>query len=70
MAAEAKGVPTAVAVIGWLDGMAEQTKRTAGMAALPTVPIGKSFFGLAREQIAAATVEVAPAVVDGISAGD
>ena len=27
------------AVIGWLDGMAEQTKCTAGMAALPTVPI-------------------------------
>ena len=60
-------MPTAVAVIGWLDGMAEQTKCTAGMAALPTVPIGKSFFGLQREQIAEATREAAPAVVDGIT---
>ena len=67
MAAEARGIPTTVAVIGWLDGMAEQTKCTAGMAALPTTPIGKSFFGLTREQIAAATGEAAPAVVDGIS---
>lgn len=67
MAAEARGVPTSVAVIGWLDGMAEETKRSAGMGGLPTTPIGKSFFGLTREQIAAATVDAAPAVVDGIS---
>ena len=67
MAAEARGVPTSVAVIGWLDGMAEETKRSAGMGGLPTTPIGKSFFGLTREQIAAATADVAPAVVDGIS---
>jgi hypothetical protein len=67
MAAEARGVPTTLAVIGWLDGMAEETKRSAGMEQLPTTPIGKSFFGLTREQIAAAVVEVAPAVVDGIS---
>lgn len=67
MAAEARGVPTTVAVIGWLDGMAEETKRTAGMAELPTTPIGKSFFGLSRAEIAAATGEAAPAVVDGIS---
>lgn len=67
MAAEARGVPTTVAVIGWLDGMAEETKRSAGMAALPTTPIGKSFFGLTRDQIAVAVTEVAPAVVDGIS---
>ena len=67
MAAEIRGVPTTLAVIGWLDGMAEETKRTAGMDELPTTPIGKSFFGLTRTQIAEAVREVAPAVVDGIS---
>ena len=60
-------MPTTVAVIGWLDGMAEETKRTAGLEQLPTTPIGKSFFGLTRVQIAEAVREVAPAVVDGIS---
>lgn len=60
-------MPTTVAVIGWLDGMAEETKRSAGMADLPTVPIAKSFFGLTREQIAEATRDAAPAVVAGIS---
>lgn len=60
-------MPTAVAVIGWLDGMAEETKRTAGMETLPTIPIGKSFFGLTREQIAAAMADAAPAVVDGLT---
>jgi hypothetical protein len=60
-------VPTAVAVIGWLDGMAEETKCTAGMSALPTIPIGKSFFGLTRAQIADAMAEAAPAVVDGLT---
>ena len=60
-------MPTTGAVIGWLDGMAEETKRTAGLEQLPTTPIGKSFFGLTRDQIAVAVTEVAPAVVDGIS---
>ena len=35
---------------------------------VPTTPIGKSFFGLTREQIAEAVRDVAPAVVDGITA--
>lgn len=61
-------MPTTLAVIGWLDGMAEETKCTAGMKELPTTPIGKSFFGLTREQIAESVREVAPAVVDGITA--
>lgn len=61
-------MPTTVAVIGWLDGMAEETKRSAGMEQLPVTPIGKSFFGLSRRQISDAVSEVAPAVVDGISA--
>lgn len=61
-------MPTTVAVIGWLDGMAEETKRSAGMERLPTTPIGKSFFGLGRAEIAEAVRDVAPAVVDGITA--
>jgi hypothetical protein len=68
IAAEVNGVPAAVAVIGWLDSIAQETRRIAGTHEMPIVAIERSFFGRSREEIARATEPYAPQIVDSIVA--
>jgi hypothetical protein len=68
VAAEANDLPAVLAVIGWLDSIAQETSRVAGMHELQIVAIQESFFGRSREQIAIATRPYAARIVDAITA--
>lgn len=60
-------MPAVLAVIGWLDSIARETRRTAGMDGLPIVSVQESFHGRSREEIASATRPVAPAIIDAVT---
>lgn len=68
IAAEANGLPAVLAVIGWLDSIAQETRRVAGMREVPIVAIEQSFFGRSREEITGATRAYASRIVDSITA--
>lgn len=68
IAAEANGVPAAVAVIGWLESIAQETRRVAGVGEMPIVAIEQSFFGRSRQEIADATEPYAPRIINSITA--
>ena len=68
VAAETAGVPAALAVIGWLDSIAVETRRVSGMADLPVIAIQETFFGRSRKEIANATRGYAPQIVGSVTA--